>query len=46
MTSQLVNLTIEIVDLLLDGLARLEQRPDRSNQFGTIFDQPLGAFLI
>jgi hypothetical protein len=43
MTRQLVNLTIEIVDLLLDGLARLEQRPDRSHQFGTIFDQPLGA---
>ena len=43
MTRQLVNLTIEIVDLLLDGLARLEQRPDRSHRFGTIFDQPLGA---
>ena len=36
MTRQLVNLTVEIVDLLLDGLARLEQRPDRSHQFGTI----------
>ena len=43
MTRQLVNLTVEIVDLLLDGPARLEQRPDRSHQFGTIFDQRLGA---
>src|ERR1700683_102863 len=37
------DLAIEIVDLLLDGLARLQQRPDRGYQFGTIFDQSLGA---
>ena len=36
MTRQLVNLTVEIVDLLLDGLARLKQRPHCSNQLGTI----------
>jgi hypothetical protein len=29
MTRQLVNLTVEIVDLQLDGLARIEQRPER-----------------
>ena len=44
MTSQLVNLTIEIVDLLLDGLARLEQRPDRSNQFGRFSISPSARF--
>src|SRR5665647_161423 len=27
-------LAVELTDLLLDGLARLEQRPDRSHQFG------------
>ena len=43
MTRQLVDLTIEIVDLLLDSRARLEQWPDRSHQFRTIFDQRLGA---
>ena len=42
MTRQLVNLTIEIADLLLDGLARIKQRSDRSDQFGTILDQLLG----
>ena len=42
-TRQLVNLAVEIFDLLLNGLACLEQRPDRSHQLGTIFDQPLGA---
>jgi Major Facilitator Superfamily len=41
-TRQLVNLTVEIFDLLLNCLARFEQRPDCSHQFGTIFDQPLG----
>src|SRR4029453_2596168 len=30
------------VGLLLDGLTGLEQRPDHSNQLGTIFDQFLG----
>jgi hypothetical protein len=43
MTRQPVNLTAEIADLLLDGLARLEQRPDRSHQLGTILDQLLGS---
>src|SRR5580700_11072918 len=43
MTRQLVNLAIEIADLPLDGLARLKQWPDRSHQFGTIFDQPFGS---
>src|SRR5919201_4743786 len=41
-TCQLQNLTIEIVDLLLDGLTCLEQRPDYSDQLGTILDQFLG----
>ena len=43
MTCQLVNLTVEIVDLLLDGLARLKQRPHCSNQLGTILDQLCGS---
>ena len=43
MTRQLVNLTVEIVDLLLDGLARLKQRPHRSNELGTILDQLCGS---
>src|SRR5262249_29981603 len=42
MTRQLQNLTIEIVGLLLDRLACLEQRPDHSDQLGTIRDQFLG----
>src|ERR1700745_2427296 len=41
-TRQLQNLTIEIVGLLLDGLTCLEQRPDHSDQLGTILDQCLG----
>ena len=43
MTRQLVNLTVEIVDLLLDGLARLKQRPRSSDQLGTILDQLCGS---
>jgi hypothetical protein len=43
MASQLQNLTIEISDLLLNGLTRLEQRPDRSDQIGTIFNQLSGS---
>src|SRR5215471_1371517 len=39
MTGQLQNLTVEVVDLLLDRLTRLEQRCDYSNQFGTILNQ-------
>src|SRR6266404_465867 len=42
MTRQLQNLTVEIADLLFDGLARLEQRPHRGHQLGTILDQFLG----
>src|SRR5213082_3270594 len=41
-TCQLQNLTIEIVSLLLDGLTCLEQRPDHSDQLGTVRDQFLG----
>src|SRR5437773_383164 len=41
-TCQLQNLTIELVGLLLDGLTWLEQRPDHSDQLGTILDQFLG----
>jgi hypothetical protein len=40
---QPLNLTVEIAELLLDGLARLEQRPDRSHQLGTILDHLLGS---
>src|SRR5215469_8466488 len=43
MTCQLVNLTVEIIDLLLDGIARLKQRPHCSNQLGTIVDQLRGS---
>ncbi len=43
MASQLQNLTVEITDLLLDGLTCLEQRSDRSDQIGTILDQLLGS---
>jgi hypothetical protein len=43
MTRQLQNLTVEIADLLLDGLARIKQRPDRGHQLGTILDQLLGS---
>lgn len=41
MTRQLQNLTVEIADLLLDGLARREKRPDHSHQLGTILDQSI-----
>ena len=30
---------IEIIDLLLDGLTRLEQRCDDSDQFGAVLNQ-------
>src|SRR5262245_28204571 len=42
-TCQLQNLTVEIADLLFDSFARLEQRPDRGYQLGTILDQFLGS---
>ena len=38
MTRQIQNLTVEIADLLFDGLARLEQRPDGGHQLGMILD--------
>ena len=34
MTRQLQNLTVEIADLLFDGLARLKQQPDGGHQLG------------
>ena len=43
MTRQPQNLTVEIADLLLDGLARDKRSPDRSNQLGTVLDQLLGS---
>src|SRR5262249_62403926 len=41
-TCQLQNLTIEIADLLLDGLTCLEQRHNDRDQLGTSRDQFLG----
>src|ERR1700683_40483 len=43
MTRQLVNLTVEIADLSLDGFARVKQRSARSHHLGTILDQLLSA---
>jgi hypothetical protein len=43
MTASFRATAVDIFDLLLNGLACLEQRPDRSNQLRMIFDQPLGA---
>src|SRR3979490_2864881 len=42
--SQFCNLTVKLPDLLLDGIARFEQRPDRSHQLRTILDQLLGSY--
>ncbi|WP_156042207.1 hypothetical protein [Bradyrhizobium sp. URHD0069] len=42
-TSQLHNLAVEVADLLLDGIAGFEQRPDRSHQLRTALDQLLGS---
>jgi hypothetical protein len=41
--SQLHNLAVKVADLLLDGVARFEQRPDCSHQIETILDQLLGS---
>ena len=38
------HLAIEIVDLLLDSVARIEQRPDRSHQLGTTLNQLLSSY--
>ena len=43
MASQLHNLAVKLADLLLDGIARLEQRSDRSYQLRTALDQLLGS---
>src|SRR6267154_3006663 len=42
--SQFCNLTVKLPDLLLDGIARFEQRPDRSHQLRTTLDQLLGSY--
>src|SRR4030081_3277452 len=42
--SQFCNLTVKLPDLLLDGIARFEQRPERSHQLRTILDQLLGSY--
>src|SRR4030081_2411225 len=42
--SQLCNLTVKLPDLMLDGIAHFEQRPDRSHQLRTILDQLLGSY--
>ena len=39
MASQFHNLAVKLTDLLLDGSARFEQRPDRSYQLRTPLDQ-------
>ena len=43
MASQFHNLAVKLADLLLDGIARFEQRPDRSYQLRTALDQLLGS---
>ena len=43
MASQFRNLAVKLTDLLLDGIARFEQRSDRSHQLGTTLDQLLGS---
>ena len=42
-TGQLPKLTIKIVDLLFDSMARFEQRPNRGDQLGTTLNQLLGS---
>ena len=39
MPRQPQNLSVEVANLALDGLARLQQRPNRGDQLRTIFDQ-------
>ena len=43
MASQFHNLAVKLADLLLDGLARFEQRSDRSYQLRATLDQLLGS---
>ena len=42
MTRQSHNLAVKFTDLLPDGIARFEQRSDRSYQLRTALDQLLG----
>ena len=43
MASQFHNLAVKLADLLPDGIARFEQRSDRSYQLRTALDQLLGS---
>src|SRR6478609_6864385 len=43
MASQFHNLAVKLTDLPLDGIARFEQRSDRSYQLRTALDQLLGS---
>ena len=43
MASQFHNLAVKLTNLLLDGIARFQQRSDGSHQFGTALDQLLGS---
>src|SRR6185295_17510636 len=43
MANQFHNLAVKLTDLPLDGLARFEQRSDRSYQLRTALDQLLGS---
>src|ERR1700732_4405847 len=43
MASQFHNLAVKLADLLLDGIARFEQRSDCSYQLRTALDQLLGS---
>src|SRR5258708_4074305 len=43
MASQFHDLAVKLADLLPDGIARFEQRSDRSHQLRTALDQLLGS---
>ena len=43
MASQFRNLAVKLTDLLLDGIARFEQRSDRGYQLRTALDQLLSS---
>jgi hypothetical protein len=43
MASEFHNLAVKLTDLLLDGIARFEQRSDRSCQLRASLDQLLGS---
>jgi hypothetical protein len=44
MASQFHNLAIKLTNLLLDGIARFQQRSDGSHQLRTALDQLLGSY--